>query len=264
MLYTEREKEIDKDVEKQLSKYVTVASIPKDSLFRMIQFISKTNLEYIYNHTYFRGTLVLLIFKIFTRSKIITHNHSAAISRAKTWKVRYLLRALKGIINFSTDIRVAVSSNAAVDLFDTQKKVKILPCVLSTYAEKPSVNRKNESPNFIRLLHIGRVFNSHYFEDAKNQSFIVDVLYWLQKKKVNFEMTFCGGGDINYLKKKMSFLGIDSKHVKFKKQVNSFDELARTDVFLFPSKHEGYGMALVEAQYSNVKCIVSHLFLKKQ
>ena len=37
-----------------------------------------------------------------------------------------------------------------------------------------------------------------------------------------------------------------------------FDELDQTDIFLFPSKHEGYGMALVEAQYAKVHSFVSN------
>ena len=71
-------------------------------------------------------------------------------------------------------------------------------------------------------------------------------------------MTFCGGGDNSFLEKKISFLGIDRSKIKFEQHVDVFEELNQTDLFLFPSKHEGYGMALVEAQYANVYSFASN------
>lgn len=251
-------KNMDDKVVATFSKYVTVVHLPVNSFPSLVRFIARTQLDFLYNHSYFRGALVVLLFKLLTNVKVITHNHSAALVKTKRMRDRVFLEVLRRIVVFCTDKRVAVSKIAAQDLYDSTKEVTIISCKLVKYTEKRALKIAQNQSKPIRLLHVGRIFNSAYFEDAKNQSFIIDVLYWLQLNKVNFKMTFCGGGDNSFLEKKISFLGIDRSKIKFEQHVDVFEELNQTDLFLFPSKHEGYGMALVEAQYANVYSFASN------
>ena len=245
-------KEINQLVVTSLKKHVDVIHLTPLSF---LQLHRKTKLDVIHYHAYYRGTTILLFFNFFSKAKIITHNHSAATSSVKNWKYKIIIYLLGRLIRFCTDKKVAVSKNAAIDLFKSTKGVTILPCILSSYST--SIKRQKDKSNTLQLLHIGRIFNSNYFEDAKNQSFIIDVLYWLKTYNFNFNMCFCGTGSLSNLKKKISFLGLNSSNICFINKVDVFEQLSKTDVFLFPSKHEGYGMAVVEAQLSGVDCIVS-------
>lgn len=100
--------------------------------------------------------------------------------------------------------------------------------------------------------HIGR------FITQKNHNKIIDVFFEYQKKNNNSVLLLIGEGKekIN-IKNKIEYLGIEKK-VLFLGQRNDVNELFQgMDCFLFPSLYEGLGMVLIEAQCSNLKCVVS-------
>ena len=115
-------------------------------------------------------------------------------------------------------------------------------------------HRKNETGKFI-LAHLGR------YNDNKNQLFSLEILKELHKVKDNVYLYFIGFGDDKYiqlLKDKVSEYNLNEYVCFFDgNNANVPKLLSDSDAFLFPSKNEGFGIVLIEAQAMGLTCFVS-------
>ena len=110
----------------------------------------------------------------------------------------------------------------------------------------------NIDNNCILLGHVGR------FVYVKNHTFLIDLIDVISKEKNNYKLMLVGDGELkekiknNENEKKLSdnVIFVDSNS-----NVNEY--YSAFDLFLFPSKFEGLGIVLIEAQSSGLKCIVS-------
>lgn len=101
------------------------------------------------------------------------------------------------------------------------------------------------------------------FAQQKNHGFLVELFYEFQKSHPNSLLLLVGGSGIATgstlpdIKRQVNELGLDKKvlFTGIRKDVNRL--MMGMDVFLFPSKFEGFGLVLVEAQASGLKCLVS-------
>ena len=100
--------------------------------------------------------------------------------------------------------------------------------------------------------HIGR------FSEQKNHAFLVEIFKELSNRKDNAYLMLVGDGDLKEsVELKLNEYGLGSK-VRFLSHRKDVPRLLKAmDVFVFPSKFEGLGIVLIEAQVSNLKCIVS-------
>ncbi len=104
--------------------------------------------------------------------------------------------------------------------------------------------------NIENKLAFGNVGRLHF---QKNQSFLIDIFYEIQKSKPDSILLLVGQGeDYEKLKEKVKKLNILNK-VKFLGVRNDVNKIMQAmDVFIFPSVFEGLGLVLVEAQASNL------------
>lgn len=97
------------------------------------------------------------------------------------------------------------------------------------------------------------------FDLNKNQTFIVDVFAELRKSRPKAILLLGGsdGGQLAPLQEKVKGLGIE-ENVRF---IGMRDDIAGClqliDVFVFPSFHEGLGIAMLEAQAADCLCVAS-------
>ncbi len=100
--------------------------------------------------------------------------------------------------------------------------------------------------------HVGR------FVEQKNHRFLIDIFNEVHKQNEKSILLLVGQGPLQEeIKEKVKSLGIDDC-VKFLGQRNDISELYQAmDLFLFPSLYEGLGMVVIEAQCSNLPCVVS-------
>lgn len=59
------------------------------------------------------------------------------------------------------------------------------------------------------------------------------------------------------IKEKVERCGLHEKVIFLGQRDDVYDIMQAIDVFVFPSKFEGLGIVLIEAQYSNLPCVVS-------
>ncbi|MBE7011639.1 MAG: glycosyltransferase family 1 protein [Ruminococcaceae bacterium] len=100
--------------------------------------------------------------------------------------------------------------------------------------------------------HVGR------FVPIKNHEFIIDVFNEVVKLKDNAYLILVGEGqEMVNIKEKCKRLGIEDRVVFTGACTNVHEILQIMDGFIFPSKKEGLGIALIEAQAAGCYCVVS-------
>ena len=102
------------------------------------------------------------------------------------------------------------------------------------------------------IIHVGQ------FRTQKNHDKIIDVFSELCSRDESYRLILVGNGEEeDRIRNKVRDIGLSDK-VLFLGSRNDVDRLLQAaDVFLFPSLYEGLSIALLEAQASDLICIVS-------
>lgn len=108
--------------------------------------------------------------------------------------------------------------------------------------------------NFIQLIHVGS------FKKQKNHTSLILIFNDLIKKGYNIKLILCGEGrEKDKIKNLVNSLGLTSL-IDFKGNVGQPSlYLTQSDIFVFPSLHEGFGNVLIEAQYNRVAICCSDI-----
>lgn len=107
--------------------------------------------------------------------------------------------------------------------------------------------------------HIGR------FEEQKNHDFLIEIFNQVLYKNPNSTLILLGAGTLSEkIKNKVEILNISDK-VKFLGVRNDVPKIMQAmDVFVLPSKFEGLGIVLVEAQANGLRCYASENKVSKE
>lgn len=190
----------------------------------------------------------------------IIHSHN---SQNMDSKLRNLLHKFNRLFikNYATDFWSC--SELAGKWFYNKKiinsnKYLIINNAIETNKYKYSEKARKEYRKILGIddkLVIGNVGRLHF---QKNQDFLIDIFFEIQKKKENSVLLIIGEGtDREKLLNKVNKLGITDK-VKFLGLRNDVEKLIQAmDFFVFPSVFEGLPVILIEAQTSNLNIIAS-------
>lgn len=191
--------------------------------------------------------------------KVITHSHNSDTNR------RLLHKLLKNKLSNISDIRLACSNEAGKFMFGNSD-FTIIPNAIEFnkyyYNENDRFNirqKYNIGLNDIVFCHTGRMV------EQKNPIFLIKLFEKLYENNKNIYLIYVGDG---VLKDKIYHLveEIDTTLVGFKEHIifiGAVDKteipkyLSASDVFLFPSKYDGFGISLLEAVVNGLKCFSS-------
>lgn len=191
--------------------------------------------------------------------KTICHSHSISNGRGAKALAKKVLQ--KGIVKHS-DYLLACSRKAAEWLYgssaaNSEKCIIIHNAIDSKkYCFDKSARKKirNElgiHDDTVLVGHIGR------FVEVKNHRFMLDLAKQLEKDSIAF--VFCGEGDM-----KEEIIRNKTNNVLVYDKIQNANELySAMDVFILPSKYEGLGMVLIEAQFNGLFCIASNAVPKE-
>ena len=226
----------------------------------LIKFFSNhSEYKVIHTHTHDRMGIVLKAAKKCGIPCRVAHSHNA---RNDLPKIATFIKGIKSLpIEKSATHFFSCSSNAAKWLFPhKEKECKIL--YNGIQLEKYLFNLKNRekvrrqldiSDDIFVMIHVGR------FAKQKNHEYLVKILKeYLKQDKSDWKMLFVGEGPLEAnIKMQVKEKGLE-KHVIFLGARTDVNELyAASDMFVFPSLHEGLGIVVIEAQASGLPCIVS-------
>lgn len=100
--------------------------------------------------------------------------------------------------------------------------------------------------------HVGR------FHEAKNHLFLIDVFQGIHAIRNDSKLILVGDGDLRHeIEDKINKLGIRENVILTGVRKDIPKLLQAMDVFVFPSKWEGFPVSLLEAQASGLPCYVS-------
>lgn len=200
--------------------------------------------------------------------KRIIHSHSTGSTRGKILTCLHMYNRTK-IKNIATDFW-ACSKLAGNWFFDKtileSEKFQIVRNAIEVDKYRFDEKIRNEIRKALEVedaFVIGHVGRMSIVE--KNTLFIVEIFNEIVKRIPNAKLVMIGDGqDRKLVEDKIDSLGIreNTKLLGFRKDVEKI--LNAMDVFLLPSKAEGFGIVLVEAQVNGLQCFTSDFVVPKE
>ncbi len=223
-------------------------------LFFKIKNALKKNGPYhaIHCNNVYESALCLLAAKIVGIPVRISHSHTICHSPNVVAKILNVFYAR--LINKYSTQRIGCSRDACNALFGESVNSVVLnnPYDDSKFDPEKYGNQINTT---FTLIQVGR------YDNNKNQLFSLEVLKFLKEKKKNVILKLVGFGEkrfVNLLMEKAKDLDVANNIVLLDGTAANIPlELSKSDAFLLPSKKEGFGITLIEAQAMGLTCFVS-------
>ncbi len=160
----------------------------------------------------------------------------------------------------------SVSNAVKNDLIELTKGKNIKSIYNTTELYK--FNKKHPGLNKYKFINEKYILSVGIFEDRKNYITIVEAAYLL--KKLNYHLKFIiVGFKTKFFKKiikKVNLLNLNESFI-FLHNIADNDLLnlyKNTELFLFPSKYEGFGIPILEAVSQNCKILLSDIKVFKE
>lgn len=215
--------------------------------------------QIVHSHINLNGALFLLIAKWNKKSIRISHSHIS--SGKKTIFSRLYRFTCRKIIKKSSNVYMACGEAAGKYLYPSipEKNVIVFPNSI----EIENFQKKEKFNQFLRdeleidedvkiITQIGR------FTYQKNFEFTIDLIEHLTRTDKKLHFVFLGTGPYEErlkiaakekkIEKYITFYGISSEIPKI---------LHSSDLFIMPSRLEGFPVVLVEAQACGIPCLIS-------
>lgn len=98
------------------------------------------------------------------------------------------------------------------------------------------------------------------FNKQKNHEFLLEIFKDIAKENSDAYLLLVGNGpDYQYINELISKHEFRERIICYGECANVYDVYSAMDVFVLPSKHEGLGIVLLEAQINGLKCIASNV-----
>lgn len=182
----------------------------------------------------------------------ITHTH--IISQKNNFVATCLEEYRKKVIDRYSTKRVGCSVEACKSFFLDSTRTTVINNIYDNSRFNPQLY-KHSNDKRLHVLQVGR------FCATKNQLFSIEVLHKIQKQIKNVKLSFVGfdiGGYEKLIKDKIKILNLEEYVSFYPSDADIPRLLISSTAFIFPSLHEGFGIAIVEAQAMGVKCFASN------
>lgn len=253
--YNEIDSALEKYLKQNKSQYCKLPHRKKNIIsymYNLLRLIKKNKYDIIHIHgnsaTMFFELLPAILGGINCR---IVHVHTTQSEYPKLHKLLYpfFIR--------SFTVAIAVSKKSGDWLYKDKKYYVLNNAIeLSKYRfNKESRYLVRQRYNIKNELVIGNVGK---FTDSKNQLFLIDIFYYFHLKCPNSKLMLVGDGDYrNVLEQKIKKCHLEDDVIFVGLVDDASEYYSAIDCFIFPSKYEGLGLALLEAQASGLYCIAS-------
>lgn len=205
----------------------------------------------------------VLFAKMYTNSKIVVQSHNVYYSKIPTFFQKVLLGLTnhlgRMIFKKCSNVMLAVSVDAARWMFGRSKGVGILKNGIDardfSYDEGKRKSLRLENSYTEDDILIGFVGT---LEERKNPNFAIELIKRLSDVNSNYKLCMFGRGPMHKeLEKIVHHRSLENQVFFFGVVGNLNEWYSALDEFIFPSKTEGFGYALLEAQANGLPSICS-------
>lgn len=254
--YNQITKELREYLNKNESQYYCLPHRKKKTIlyiFKLLSLIRKQQYDIIHIH----GNSSTMFFELVSS---ILGKVKCRIVHAHTTKTEYprLHNLLYPFFIRSYTVAVAVSKKAGDWLYKNRSYLILNNAIdLSKYrfnsCTRFSIRDYFNLDDQLVIGNVGRL------TDSKNQSFLINIFHLYHSKNPNSKLLLVGDGeDRSALEQLIKQKQLDDDVIFTGSVNNAYDYYQAMDCFIFPSKYEGLGLVLVEAQASGLNCIASN------
>lgn len=223
------------------------------TLLSVAGYIRKNKIDVVHCNSFSSPELLLLKPLLFPKTRIIHTVHDvgqyAGLGKIKCWIRNWLCYRF-----------VAISDCVKEDILAHGAKKDKVQVVYNAIDLSRFYPRHKQQSN---TLHIGQV--ARFMPEKKGQDLLVKAMGELHKKYPNILCSFAGDADAEHreafekIKKTVEQAGL-GECVTFLGNVDDVPAfLATIDVFVLPSRYEGFGISLIEAMAMGIPCVASRL-----
>lgn len=216
----------------------------------------------VHSHTSSKSVLPLWVAKKHGISVRISHSHNMFLGKSVfNWK-ETMRKLLRMPLKWCATDYFACSEGAAVWLYGQREvqrgRVHILNNAIDSKAFsfdetiRRSYREKFKLQKQFVVGHVGR------FQEQKNHTFLLAIYQEIYKKNPNSALLLVGDGEQREeIEKKVRQLGLQEQVIFTGVREDISALLQMMDVFVFPSRFEGLGMVLIEAQAAGLPSFTS-------
>lgn len=254
--------DFEDEIIKMGGRVFRVPILSKDPLMyiKKVNEFFKQHKEYkiIHSHTSAKNAIPLFIAKLNNIPHRICHSHTIKNEKGLSGFIKTILRPFVKYV--STDF-VACGEDAGIWLYGQkfyEKHGMLLRNAIDAEKHRYNVDIRKylrEQNNWSDKIVIGNIAR---FDVPKNHELLIDIFFYIRKKKSDAILILIGDGPLREnIVKKVETLGLKESVVFTGVVENVEDYLQAIDVFLLPSLYEGLPLTLIEAQSSGLKCFTS-------
>ena len=224
--------------------------------------------QIVHSHVFFYSGLVLAEAKKAKVPVRIAHAHNAHTGESRSVPRIAYERGMQLLIRTNATHMLGCSEKACRYVFGDKimkdPRASVMPDGIDCdrFAFNPET-RKQVRDEFgldgkFVVGHVG------HFNPAKNHKKILSVFAEMCRRRDDATLLLVGDGELEQdVRNRTADLGLTDKvvFVGAHRDVERFYQAM--DVFLFPSRYEGFGMAMVEAQCSGLRCVASNIVPKE-
>lgn len=187
----------------------------------------------------------------------IAHSHNASQDKDLKYPIKMFYRRF--ISKYATEL-MACSQSAGNWMF-CGASFRILNNAICTadyrydYEKRQRIRTEfSLNKNELIVGHVGR------FSPQKNHEFLIDIFYQVKVQYPNSKLLLVGddrGELADKIKCKVAELNLKDAIIFAGLHSDVADLMQAMDVFVFPSKYEGFGIAIIEAQSAGLPCVIS-------
>lgn len=257
--HSDKEELWEQKIISQGSKVIRFPKLSKNNIKKYISlwnvFFKENNYDLVHLNYY---NMAPFIYPIANKYgvKVIVHAHTSgsnysSIGSKLKWFFGHIVRR-------NSDCNLACSINAGKFLYGNKGKFEVIKNGVSVskfaYGEHNRFQIRSEmgvSNDTLLIGTVGRI------SEAKNPEFIVKLIEELSETIPNFLFLWVGKGQWQKYEELLQQKKVHKKVVHLENRVDIPDLLSSMDIFILPSKVEGFGIAALESQLNGLPTICS-------
>lgn len=248
-------RELDSNVHVELQRRKIEGGEKIGTLIRVTKYIKKNNIEVVHCNSLNAPELLVLKQLMFCKTKIIHTIHGVGqYSYLPKWKVALRNRLCDSFIAISNSVKKDMINSGA-----TSQKVQVVYNAIDLKKFQNIFHKTFDKEHVV----IGNV--ARMMPEKKGQDILISAMDQLRKNYPGIICKFAGGYDAQHesayetLRCEVKKRNLD-RNIIFCGNIEDVPTFLRNvDIFVLPSRSEGFGISLIEAMSMEIPCIASNL-----